>query len=181
MPNGPSGGSVIGRASSGRAYANACMKPSRASITPGGPSTPCSASSAACTPSRAAWPACRRLMSAPPLTKANRPARREPAQLAGRHRGAEHRHCAGRMEAAMAQRRMAGATNRRDGLVAGDDRLDHVLAARALGVADRQRRGDDRAAGMHRAFGVAVIELDAMRGGAAEESRVDEIGPTRAA
>jgi len=67
------------RALSERPNAKACRKPSRASSTSGGPSTPCSASSAACNPSREAWPACRRLMSAPPLTKANSPAALEAA------------------------------------------------------------------------------------------------------
>src|SRR5262249_33363771 len=78
MPKGTAGGSAMARALSVRA--KACMKPSRASITPGGPSTPCSASSADCRPSRAAWPACSRLMSPPPLTKANKPPALEAAR-----------------------------------------------------------------------------------------------------
>src|SRR5713226_6764907 len=124
------------------------MKPSRASITSGGPSTPCSAKSAACRPSREAWPACRRLMSAPPLTKANNPAardaarvgeldRRKGAQLAGRHRGAEHADRGGRMEAALAQVGMAGPPDGDFRLIAGDDCLDQCLAADAALVAER--------------------------------------------
>ena len=122
-----------------RPNAKACMKPSRDSITSGGPCTPCAASSTACTPSRAAWPACRRLMSAPPLTKANRPAAllaampsasaisraREAAQPCDRRGRAEHRAGPGRMKAALAQVGMARPRNRDRGLVAGDDRFDH--------------------------------------------------------
>ena len=39
-----------------------------------------------------------------------------------------------------------------------------------------QHAGNHRAAGMHRALAEAVVKLDAMGGGAAEECRVDEIG-----
>ena len=136
-----------------RPKAKACMKPSRPSITFGGPSVPCSASSAACMPSRDACPACSRLMSPPPATKANRPGRArrrdaervgellrvQAAQLAGRHRGAERPDRAGRMEAALAQVRRAGAGQADVGLVARDDRLDQ-RAARGVPVV-----GDARA------------------------------------
>ncbi len=156
---------------------------------------PCSASSAACSPSREAWPACRRLMSAPPLTKANSPAAldaaipsalasatgREPAQLAGRHRRPEHADRGGRMEAALAQVGMTGPSDGDVRLVAGDDRLDQRLAADAAVVAERQHRRHHHAAGMHRALPVAVVELDAVGGGAAKEGGVDEIGAPRAA
>ena len=88
-------------------------------------------------------------MSAPPLTNANSPAAAlaampsasaiccgvEAAQLGDRDRGAERADRAGRMEAALAQIRRAGAREADRDLVAGDDRLDQRGAARAVLVA----------------------------------------------
>ena len=85
------------------------------------------------------------------------------------------------MEAALAQVGMTGAPDGDLGLVAGDHRLDQRLAADAAVVAERQHRRHHHAAGMHRALPVAVVELDAVGGGAAEEGGVDEIGAPRAA
>ena len=48
-------------------------------------------------------------------------------------------------------------------------------------VAEREHRRYHDAARMHRALTEAVVELDAVRGGAAEEGCVDEIGASRAA
>ena len=165
------------------------MKPSRASTTLGGPCTPSSASSAAWMPSREAWPACRRLMSAPPLTKANRPADAlaampsasaiccgvEAAQLGDRDRGAERADRAGRVEAALAQVGRAGAREADRDLVAGDHRLDQLRAADAALVADAERGRNDGAAAMRRADAVAVVELDAVRRRAAEERGVEQV------
>ena len=107
--------------------------------------------------------------------------RREAAQLADRHGGAEHRDRAGRVEAAVAQVRMHGAADRGDGLVARDHRLDQFDAAGLLDIARRQDRRHHGATGMHRALGVAVVELDAVRGGAAEEGSIDQVGAAGAA
>ena len=167
------------------------MKPSRASITLGGPFTPSSASSTAWMPSREAWPACSRLMSAPPLTKANRPGRAGgrdaerigdtslpagraawpppwprrtgPSALVGWKPRWRRSGCAGAREADR-------------GLVACDHGFDQRASARLVLVADAQRRGHDDAAAMRRAGAVAVVELDAVRRRAAEEGGVEQVG-----
>ena len=108
-------------------------------------------------------------------------AARQPAQLAGGHDRAEHADRGGGMEAALAQIGMAGAADRDLGLVAGDDRLDQRFAIGMALVAEREHRRHHHAARMHRALAEAVVELDAVRGGAAEEGGVDEIGAPRAA
>ncbi len=48
-------------------------------------------------------------------------------------------------------------------------------------VAERQHRRHNYAARVHRALPEAVVEFDAVGGGAAEESGVDEVGSPRAA
>src|SRR5712675_1831255 len=162
MPKG--GGNWTGRALSMRPNAKACMKPSRDSITAGGPATPCSASSAACRPSREAWPACRRLMSAPPLTKANRPAELDAAiPMASdnccRVRPRSLPVATAAPNTALAPVGVAGARDRDRDLIAGDHRLDQRPAAGACPVADRKDGRHHRAAGMHRALAEAVVEL----------------------
>ena len=105
----------------------------------------------------------------------------EPAQLAGRHGGAERADRAGRMEAALAQVGRAGARERDRGLVTRHDGFDQRLAAGVLRVGDAERRRNDGAAAMRRAVAVAVVKLDAVRRGAAEERRIEQIGAPRAA
>ena len=85
------------------------------------------------------------------------------------------------MEAALAQIGMAGAADRDLGFVAGDDRFDQRRAADAALVAEREHCRHHHAARMHRALPVAVVELDAVGGGAAEERRIEQIGAPRAA
>ena len=106
--------------------------------------------------------------------------RRQAEQLGAGGGGAEHGDGAGRMKSALTQFGMAGARDRGQGLVAGDDRLDQRLAVRLPGEAEGERRRHHGAAGMRRALGVAVVELDAVRRGAAEKGGVDEIGAARA-
>src|SRR5262245_9581089 len=85
------------------------------------------------------------------------------------------------MESALAQVGMAGAADRDHGLIAGDDRLHERASIGASVVAERQRRRPYHAARMHGALPEAVVEFDAVGGGAAEEGGVDDIGPARAA
>src|SRR2546428_150200 len=85
------------------------------------------------------------------------------------------------MESTLAQVGMAGAPDRDHGLIAGDDRLHERAAVGMSVVAERQHRRHNYAARMHRALPEAVVELDAVGGGAAEESGVDEVGAPRAA
>jgi hypothetical protein len=85
------------------------------------------------------------------------------------------------MESALAQVGMAGAPDRDHGLIAGDDRLHDLASIGMSVVAERQHRRHNYAARMHRALPKAVVELDAVGGGAAEEGGVDEVGPPRAA
>ena len=85
------------------------------------------------------------------------------------------------MEAALAQVGRAGAGERNVGLVAGDDRLDQRAAGGVPVVADASTAGTIDAAAMRRAVAVAVVELDAVRGGAAEEGGVEQVGAPRAA
>ena len=85
------------------------------------------------------------------------------------------------MKAALAQIGMAGARNRDRCLVAGDDRLDHLRAARAARIAGREHGGHYGTARMHRALAIAVVELDAVAGGAAEKGRIEQVGAARAA
>ena len=99
----------------------------------------------------------------------------EAAQFRDRDRCAERADRAGRMEAALAQIRRAGAREADRDLVAGDDRLDQLRAADAALVADAERRRHHRAAAMRRADAIAVVELDAMRRRAAEERRIEQV------
>ena len=151
MPNSASGGSVIGRALSMRPNANACMKPSRAFDHVG------RAFGALLGEQRRLHALARGVAGVQPLDVAaagdegeqpggarRRDAERvgellrvEPAQLGGRHRGAERPDRAGRMEAALAQVRRAGAGQADVGLVARDDRLDQRAPRDARG---RSRR-----------------------------------------
>ena len=85
------------------------------------------------------------------------------------------------MKAAPAQVGMAGAADRDLGLVAGDHRLDQRRAAAGTRMAGRQQHRHHHAAGMHGTLPVAVVHLDAVRGGAAEERGIEEIGAPRAA
>jgi hypothetical protein len=85
------------------------------------------------------------------------------------------------MEAATAQVRRAGAGERDVGLVAGHHRLDQRGAGRAALVADAENGGNNNAAAVCRAVAIAVIELDAVRCGAAEESGVEQVGAAGAA
>jgi hypothetical protein len=103
------------------------------------------------------------------------------AQLAGRHGGAERADRAGRMEAAVAQVRRAGAGERDVGLVTGHHRFDQRGAGRAALVADAEDGGNDDAAAMRRAVAVAVVEFDAVRCGAAEKRRIEHVGTAGAA
>src|SRR5262249_12531782 len=105
----------------------------------------------------------------------------KPGELAGGRRRADHAGGGGWMESALAQLRMARAADRDHCLVAGDDRLHQRLPIAVARETERQRRRYDGAARMHRALAEAVIELDAMGGGAAEEGGIDEVGPPRAA
>ena len=106
---------------------------------------------------------------------------REPAQLAGRHDRAEHADRGRRMESALAQVGMARAPDRDLGFIAGDHGLDQRRAGDPPVVAEREHRRHHHAARMHRALAEAVIELDAVRRGAAEEGGIDQVGPPRAA
>ena len=109
------------------------------------------------------------------------PWRRQAAQLGCGRGGAEHRAGAGRMEAALPQFGMAGTRNGDGRLIAGDERLDQRRAARAHFIADREHRRDHGAARMHRPLPIAVVELDAVGGGAAEKGGVEEVGAPPAA
>jgi hypothetical protein len=71
-----------------------------------------------------------------------------------------------------AQVRMGGSADLDLDLVTGNDRLDQRLAAGAAVVADRQHGRNHGAAGMHRALAKAVVELDAVRRGAAEKGGI---------
>ena len=73
------------------------------------------------------------------------------------------------------------AADRDHRLVAGDDRLHQRLAVAAPRAAERKRRRYDDATRMHRALAEAIVELDAVGGGAAEEGGIDEVGAPRAA
>src|SRR5262249_59081359 len=106
---------------------------------------------------------------------------RECAELARGRGRAEHADGGGRMKSALAQVGMAGAADRDHRLVAGDDRLHQRLAVAAPRTADCKRRRYDDAARMHRALAEAIVELDAVGGGAAEEGGIDEVGAPRAA
>src|SRR5262245_56061293 len=79
------------------------------------------------------------------------------------------------MEAALAQVRRAGAREADRDLVPGDDRFDQLCARDGALVADTERGGDNCAAAMRGADAVAVIELDAVRGRAAEKGRIEQI------
>ena len=107
--------------------------------------------------------------------------RRKPAQLRDRDRGAERPDRAGRMEAALAQIGRAGAREADRDLIAGDHRLDDLRAARAALVADAERGRHDGAAAMRRADAIAVVQLDAVRRGAAEEGGIEQVVALRAA
>ena len=65
--------------------------------------------------------------------------------------------------------------------VSADDGLDQLRAARLAVGGHRNDGGNDDAAAMRRAVAVAVVELDAVRGGAAEERGVEQVGAARAA
>src|SRR5262245_35738636 len=104
----------------------------------------------------------------------------KPGELAGGYRRAEHTDGGGGMKSTLAQLRMAGAADRDHRLIAGNDRLHQRLSSAVARATERQRRRYHDAARMHRALAEAVIELDAMRGGAAEEGGIDEVGPPRA-
>ena len=96
------------------------MKPSRASITPGGPSTPGFGQQRRLHAFASGVAGMQPLDVGAAVDKGEQPARAragdaqrvrercagQPAELAGRHRRAEHRDRAGRMEAAVTQLRM---------------------------------------------------------------------------
>jgi hypothetical protein len=59
--------------------------------------------------------------------------------------------------------------------------LDQRRAGDPALIAEREHRRHHHAARMHRSLPEAIVELDAMRRGAAEERGIDQIGPPRAA
>ena len=134
-------------------------------------------------------------MSAPPLTNANSPAALEaampsalascaaesPRSLPAAMTEPNTPTAAAGWKSALAQVGMAGAPDRDLGLVAGDHGLDQRRAGDPAVIAEREHRRHHHAARMHRALPEAVVELDAVRRGAAEESGIDQIGPPRAA
>src|SRR5215472_4988358 len=85
------------------------------------------------------------------------------------------------MKSTLAQVRMAGAADRDHGLIAGDNRLHERASIGLSVVAERQHRRHNYAARMHRALPEAVVEFDAVGGGAAEEGGIDDIAAPRAA
>ena len=99
----------------------------------------------------------------------------ETAQPGDRDGRAERADRAGRMEAALAQIGRARACEANRHFIAGDDRFDDLRTACAALVADAERRRHDRAAAMRRADAIAVVELDAVRGGAAEECGIEQV------
>ena len=95
------------------------------------------------------------------------------AEHAGRRRRrAERAAGGGRVEAAIVM--LAGRQGERDParhLVAGDDRGQHVGARGARHLARGQRRRDHRGAGMQRAGGVGVVEIERVAERAVEQAR----------
>jgi hypothetical protein len=84
------------------------------------------------------------------------------------------------METALAQIRMTGAADGGHGLVARHQRRDERRARRRAHLGQGKQRRHHRAARMHRALPVAIVELDAVGSGAAQEGSVQEIGAPRA-
>src|SRR6266567_9385453 len=80
----------------------------------------------------------------------------EVADLCDGDRRAERSDRAGRMEAALAQVRRAGAGQTYGHFIAGDHRFDQPRAADAALVADAERSRNDRAATMRRTDTIAV-------------------------
>jgi len=188
MPNGTAGGSAIARcpirAGKGLHEAVARTRSRRAGLARRAPPAAPLAG-----PRARAWPACSRLMSPPPLTKANKPPaprRGQPERVAraARRTAAPSLPVAaaepntpdrgGRMESALAQ--LAGAADRDHRFVAGDDRLHQRLSTAVPRAAERKRRRYHGAAWDARSPGGSRHRARCHGRGAAEESGIEEVG-----
>ena len=85
------------------------------------------------------------------------------------------------MKTALAQIGMAGARYGDDRLIADDNGLERRATTDSSLVAKRNYRGNRNYAGMNRTLPIAVIQFDAMAGGASDISRIEQIGAALAA